>query len=644
MIRKCDYYMADFETTVYEDQEFTEVWAAALVKFGTENVNVYGNIQDFMNECFYHCKNTNITVFFHNLKFDVAFILSYLITELQFEQAITRRNGKPEFLKDKQMKDKTFKYLCSDMGQWYSLSIRIHGHMCVFQDSLKLLPFSVKRIGKSFGTKHQKTEIEYSGFRYANCPISAKEKQYIKNDVLVVKEALEIMFSEGHKKITIASCCMNDYKKIFGKEEFFAYYPQLDALKTDKELFGSKNVDQYIRKAYKGGWCYVKKGRENKILNNGLTVDVNSLYPSMMHSMSGNRYPCGHPHFWRGNYIDDKALEKNRYFFITFQCRFHVKKDHLPFVQVKNSLMYKGNECLETSDICGLDGNYYRYYKRGDQVIDTKLTITMTQTDFRLFLDHYDVEDLEILHGCWFFTDIGIFDEYLNKWMKIKMESTGPRREIAKLFQNSFYGRFGQNDNSSFKFAYEKENGVIGFIPVSEHNKAVGYIPVAAAITSYARNFTIRAAQQNYESFVYADTDSLHLTCKPEEVKGCPIDPVKYCHWKLETQWDKGIFVRQKTYIEHVVIADGNQVEPYYNIKCAGMPQRCKDYLIRSFEGRKVTKQEKEEKKFDEQTEKFINEKRTMEDFKRGLIVPGKLIAKRIIGGIVLQESSYEMR
>ena len=72
------------------------------------------------------------------------------------------------------------------------------------------------------------------------------------------------------------------------------------------------------------------------------------------------------------------------------------------------------------------------------------------------------------------------------------------------------------NTNSSFKVAYVKENNTIGFFTVPANDKQPGYIPVGAAITSYARNFTIRAAQKNYHSvdepgFIYADTDSLKL-------------------------------------------------------------------------------------------------------------------------------------
>ena len=90
------------------------------------------------------------------------------------------------------MPNNSFKYSISDKGQWYNIIIKVNNHFIEIRDSLKLLPFSVKRIGQSFGTKHKKLDMEYTGFRYAGCNITEKEKEYIANDVLVVKEALEI--------------------------------------------------------------------------------------------------------------------------------------------------------------------------------------------------------------------------------------------------------------------------------------------------------------------------------------------------------------------------------------------------------------------------------------------------------------------
>lgn len=43
--------------------------------------------------------------------------------------------------------------------------------------------------------------------------ITDEEKKYIANDVLVVKEALEIVFKEGHNGVTIGSCCLKELEK-----------------------------------------------------------------------------------------------------------------------------------------------------------------------------------------------------------------------------------------------------------------------------------------------------------------------------------------------------------------------------------------------------------------------------------------------
>lgn len=80
------------------------------------------------------------------------------------------------WIPQKDMKNKTFTYVISDMGQWYNITIKDKGKFIQIRDSLKLLPFSVKRIGSSFGTSHKKLEMEYKGFRYAGCEITDEEK------------------------------------------------------------------------------------------------------------------------------------------------------------------------------------------------------------------------------------------------------------------------------------------------------------------------------------------------------------------------------------------------------------------------------------------------------------------------------------
>jgi hypothetical protein len=652
--KKVKYLVGDFETTVYEGQKNTEVWASAIVEMFTEDVSIFHSIDETWE--YLSGLKSNLIVYFHNLKFDGNFWISFFLNKLHLKQAYTGDGvNSCEWKHDKEMYNSTFKYTISEIGQWYSIKVKINNKVIEFRDSLKLLPFSVKEIEKAFKTKHQKLDMEYTGFRYAGCEIKPKEKKYIANDVLVVKEALEIVFQAGHNRLTIGSCCLAEYKQIVGEDDWKRRFPDVSQIELDSEIYGKPTVDAYIRKSYRGGWCYLVKGKENKIYTNGTTADVNSLYPSMMHSMSGNRYPVGKPMFWSGNFIPDRALQNNMYFFIRIKTKFYLRSGKLPFIQIKGNMLYKGTESLQTSDVFDkATGKYYdKYIDIDGNTCDTRVELTLTMTDYFLILEHYELVDFEILDGCFFYSEIGIFDEYIDKYAKIKMTSKGARRTLAKLFLNNLYGKMASSTDSSFKLAYVKDDNSIGFINITAKDKEAGYIPVGSAITSYARNFTIRAAQANYHGveehgFIYADTDSIHCDLPPEQITGIKVHETDFCAWKLESCWDRAIFARQKTYIEHVTHEDLQKIEePYNNIKCAGMPQRCKDLFELSMTGKAVYDEYKENTPinrflFNQVTHEAIV--RTFDDFKIGLNVPCKLIPKRIDGGVLLVESTYQMR
>ena len=227
------------------------------------------------------------------------------------------------------------------------------------------------------------------------------------------------------------------------------------------------------------------------------------------------------------------------------------------------------------------------------------------------------------------------------------MTSVGAMRTISKLFLNNLYGKMATWINTSFKHAYIKEDGSLGFEIIDQYDGKPGYIPIGSAITSYARNFTIRAAQKNFHGvdapgFIYADTDSIHCDLKPEELVGVPVHNTEFCHWKLESYWDKAIFVRQKTYIEHITHEDGESVErPYYNIKCAGMNDKCKYQLNKSLTQEPIDKYDKTH--FNKEQIEFMRTPRTLKDFKVGLEIWGKLAPKQINGGTLLVETSYKM-
>lgn len=643
--RQFRYFMCDFETTVYKGQTNTEVWAGAIVELYTEDVLITHSIDETFDEL--TKIGCNIVAYFHNLKFDGSFWLDYLLIQKKFKQAYEVLQEDPlrvRWLNEKDMPTNSFKYSISARGQWYTFTIKTKGVIIEIRDSLKLLPFSVKRIGASFKTKHKKLDMEYEGLRYAGCEITDLEKEYIKNDVLVVKEALEILYNDGHNKLTIGSCCYSEYKKTLGKEDFDMFFPDVYEDRIDEIIFGADSVGAYCVKGYVGGWCYVVEGKAGKVLTNGITADVNSLYPSQMHSSSGNRYPVGHGKMWSGDFIPEEAKGSNKYYYIRVKTRFYLKEGHLPFIQIKNSWLYKGTECLKSSDVKDFEtGEYYSTYIKDGKEQNTRVVLTFTMTMWELFKEHYELVDCEILDGCWFYSEIGLFDDYIDHYAEIKMNSEGAEREEAKLFLNNLYGKLASSQDSSFKVAYIKPDNTVGLMINPEFNKKPGYIPAGAAITSYARNFTIRHAQKNYHGpdkagFAYADTDSIHCdNTSAEDLIDIRVDGVKFNHWKLESCWDEAYFERQKTYIEHVTHENMKPVKPYYNVKCAGMPDRCKQLFLASMGATEI-----EAKNEDEIS--FISEKRSITDFTVGLEVPSKLRPKRISGGVLLVDTTYKMR
>lgn len=635
-------YAADFETTVFEGQEYTEVWASGLAELGSDECVVFHSIEETWDALVELAQECNLRIYYHNLKFDGHFWLDYLYRH-GYENAldIVQDPDDPEQVAEVHWSKWAdvpvfgLNVAISDAGQWYYVKVKVPGGKYIeFRDSLKLIPMPLERAAKDFDTPHKKLRMDYEGERFAGCEITPDEMEYIKNDVLALKECLEIIYDRGHNRLTIGSCCMNEFRKGYGFRDYAQDFPNLTAIPLSSD-YGSENADEYIRKSYRGGWCYChpRTKYHNKKKTPGLTADVNSLYPSQMHSESGNRYPIGEPKFFKGKISDKIAADPRFYWFQRLRMRFRLKPDHLPFIQIKNTWRFTGTEYLTTSE--GRDGK--------DQILE----FTLTMTDYKLLLDHYDVYDLEFLDGCYFWAKSGIFDDYIDVYKKQKIEAENKAdRTIAKLFQNNLYGKFAANDSSSFKVPDVYSLGdSLTFDYYEEHNKRPGYIAIGSAITSFSRNFTIRAAQANYHVFAYADTDSIHIYETDEsKVQGITIHDKNYCCWKIESHWEKGWFVRQKTYAEFYKGKDERVAG--WHLTCAGLPTKCKKLFLESIG--QATFDDYEIKHLDEDERRFmvkgLESGRTIADFDIGISIPGKLVPRVIPGGVVLTKTDFTMR
>lgn len=568
MRKKVKDYSFDFETTTKEED--CRVWA--WVATNTENTKdkEYGtSIETFID---FISKET-CKGYFQNLAFDGEFIIQYLLT-----------NGFKLNKYGKRLKPYEFYTLISGNGKFYKIIIQFDKTKCTIIDSYKLIPFRVKDIPSKFNLPIEKLELDYHGEREIGHKLTEHEKSYLFNDADIVAMAMNICRNMGINKITIGSSAFAFYKNQIG-EKFNDLFPKI-----------TSDIDAFIRKAYKGGYTYVNKKFQGKVIGRGIVLDVNSLYPSVMRDHR-NIYPVGAPKYFKGKYVKDKEYPL---YVQRILCTFDLKTGYLPTIQIKNKWQgFSPTEYLTTS---------------GDDIVE----LTLTNIDLELFLEHYDVDEKNLVYvdGYAFHGAVGIFDEYIDYWTKIKIEGeeTGNEaiRTIAKLMLNNLYGKFATNPKVRTKWPSLKDGKVV-YKDVDEDERESVYVPVACFVTSYARNVTIRAAQKVYDRFVYADTDSLHLI--GEEIpKDIEVHKTKLGAWKHELTFIRAKFIRAKCYIEqkdsaYVKKDDKTDIK----VTCAGMPVDCHNQV-------------------------------TFDNFRIGAEYVGKLVPKHVVGGIVLNETTFKIR
>ena len=552
-------FTADFETTT--DPTDCRVWACGICEIGNPDNFIYMNDIDGFIE--WARKQRKVTTYFHNLKFDGEFILCWLF-ENEFKFVANRRD----------LEKNTFTTLISDKGQFYSMEICFERKgkekdCLTIYDSLKILPFSVAAIAKGFNLPISKLEIDYNETREKGHILTKEEVDYLRNDVEIMARALHILFEQGLTKMTQGSNALYDYKRTVGTKNFSKWFP-------------IPEYDSDIRQSYKGGFTYLNPKYKEIDLQEGIVLDVNSLYPSVMYYQP---LPYGEGIFFKGKYEPDKIYNLHVQM---FTCQFKLKPGYIPTIQLKNNLAFVPTQYLESSD--------------GEDV-----TLCLTNVDMELFFEHYEVYNIEWHSGWKFKSTVGLFKEYIDKWNKVKMESTingnKAMRTLAKLMLNALYGKFALNPNVQSKIPWY-DNGVVKYKLGEKESRDPIYIPVGTFITAWARYKTISSAQKVYDRFVYADTDSLHLigTDIPDMLE---VDPVKLGAWKHESTFTRARFIRQKSYIE--------EINGELNITCAGMPDRCYQYV-------------------------------TWDNFHTGMSYDGKLGMAHVNGGIVLKDIPFSIK
>lgn len=638
-------YVADFETSkVNEIDNDVFVYATGLMDVFDKNSKCLhtDNIKDFI-ESISNLPTIESKIYFHNLSFDTVFCLLELVEKgfnqirnkykerfdggLQFtackktikvskEIAKTNKNDEDVYLK------RPYSYnIIFNAGSFYRVDLYFDFETYTdnknrkkqklrrvsLMDSYKIVPMSLKKVAKDFlGYDMSKDGIDHNIIRSKNYKLEEKEKEYLYEDVKVLKDFISLALLEGVEvtpnyklyfdKMTTASQALNEYKtileQIYNDNEYKTIQAFNEGFKTsldfvkDQESKGKKvninkdmlfsgvfpqlhpNVDCYLRQSYYGGITWKNSNKLNELKQNGvdlkgLVYDVNSLYPSVMRT---KLLPYGQPKFYEGGYNSVAQFVKDQYPLYIQRIRvkmFDLKPGKMPNVQIRESVNFKATE-YQTSN------RYYDEELKEEKYEECVFTFTSVQLD--RFLDSYNTPmGIEYIDGYLFKGSYGIFDKYIDTFMQLKETGKGAKKATAKLCLNSLYGKFGTNPQREERIV-EFYDGVFSTTNRDEEGNLLEYLsdsvylPMASFITAYARDVLINAVNSVFDRFLYCDTDSIHIL--GNEIPDIPIHDSKLGYWKLEGKFVDAKYIGAKRYAELIEDDEGNK---HWDIKCCGV-------------------------------------------------------------------------
>lgn len=527
-------------------------------------------------------------VYIHNLKWDGQFLISYLL----------HMEGKPIWGKT------VAKHLSpietvKNPGEWttfiddrkkshYYYTLGVRKGVCEIRDSYKIIPESVRELGKASGNLKEHLE-DYDRPRPEGYIPTAHEIEYCEYDCLAVIPHIVGLREMGLDKLTAGSNAMKWLtKEAFGQglkndnlaiERFHRAFPML----TPTEW-------SFDQKAYTGGLCFVNPRYKAREVHNIISLDANSLYPSRM---ALKPMPYGKSQHFFGKPM--KASE-HLLWIARIKCCFVVRKHRFPFLHngwATLSAQFLTHSGFSDSDISPME-------------------LTLTSVDFETMLRQYEVWDIQFIEGYYYKATTRYFGDPIKKLYAYKQEASknaseckrkgdmqgyykwNVKKQNIKRVLNNIYGKFGQSFNQFIgnpvlhddEVSYED---VKTQEEPKDNEEALTYIPVAAFTTAYGRQWLLEQIEKVHDRFVYCDTDSLHVITDKDFYKdygGIPIDQYKLGYFKNETpdaligkncgdSYPIGIYLHPKAYAHFY--PNGDQID----LTCGGLSYEARKNIRR---------------------------------------------------------------
>jgi hypothetical protein len=371
-----------------------------------------------------------------------------------------------------------------DYGDKAVLSIR---------DSMAIWPSSLEKLANTFCPELPKLFIDFEKLTFD--PKNSDHIAYSKRDSetlllsMIRFDAMIYDIFDVHLRVTTASTALAAWQR---------------TLDSDDKYYNTPVHEDYIRSAYYGGLVFLT---DTKKYDGCKTYDKNSSYP---HQMLTYPMPIGSP-------LQTDLFDGRRPGIYTVTVR---APDDLivPILPVR-----------KRDGIVWPSGTF---------------KTTVTSDELRFAVNH-GYRLLTIHDGRVWNETCKPFDDFINKCMEIRLGNPGTALDqVAKLMQNSLYGKFGTRRKRRKIYATMTDEEITAgdtqawgnFFIREETAEDMQCLPVwAVFITAHARLALLdKIYEIGPENVLYGDTDS--ITLKP----GYSMEESKaYGGWKLEKTWQE---------------------------------------------------------------------------------------------------------
>lgn len=437
------------------------------------------------------------------------------------------------------------KYIFQEKGitEFFTKTKRNPLKLCIrnkieFREVLGLFGRSLESIGNSFTkTKKLKDDLDYSKLRFSNTPLTETEQAYCENDVQVLSELGDYIFTHYYGSnmdmpLTSISELRQKIKDKMGDRYNYIVTELRENMPDEEIYFVLRN---YL---FKGGLCGTNSLYMDRTLENCGCADITSHYPSCMNHYL---YPTGKiysvpPYRFMS--------EKKPYIACITFYELQSKTSH-SILSTHKALDYNPSKkvSFDTTREYVID-NGRVYYAR-------KITYVVNDVEFRSLLQAYNWDMKKTtINWCLEIERYARLPYYvleiLNEQYLIKqdLKKRGLDKTVEYMFsKNNVNGCFGMMctamyldefmiDEITGNFIPREEEGEVYKKPYKEALKSVFLNPLWGMwITSYARSILIDCICRFPHCIIQYDTDSLYFYNKHSETEKL----VKYLRDSNET-------------------------------------------------------------------------------------------------------------